>query len=141
MDAGAMARWFGAVALVAYVVVGERFGEQFPFSPLRMFAENRAATAGRVVVRRADGSLAEVTDFDRWACAGPLAFASPASPCAEGLHRERDQKAEDHILAHPGAPNEGEPVVVERLVFAFDRPDGALATRSCDLCLCTAVPR
>ncbi len=136
-----MARWFGAVALVTYVVVGERFGEQFPFSPLRMFAENRAGISGRVVVRKPDGALAEATDFDRWACAGALGLASPDSPCAEGMDLERDQKAEDYIVAHPGAPSEGEPVVVVRRVFAFDHTSGVLETRTCDLALCTAVPR
>jgi hypothetical protein len=141
MNALAMARWFGALSLVAYVVVGVRFGEQFPFSPLHMFAENRAAIAGRIVVRRAGGALAEVTDFDRWACAGPLALASPVSPCAEGMNSEVDQRAEDYIARHPGAPSEGEPLVVVRRVFAFDRPGGALSTRACDLAGCTAVPR
>jgi hypothetical protein len=142
MDAGAMARWFGALSLVAYVVVGQRFGEQFPFSPLRMFAENRAATVGRIVVRKQDGGLAEVDDFDAWACAGPLAFVSPASPCAEGLHRERDQKAADYIAAHAGAPSaRGEQVVVVRRVFAFDRPGGPVQERTCELVACTAVPR
>jgi hypothetical protein len=130
------------MSLVTYVVVGQRFGEQFPFSPLRMFAQNRMATVGRVVAKRTDGQLREVTDFDRWACAEPLvAFVSETSPCVEGMHRENDQLAEDYILAHAGAPSEGEPVAVVRRVFVFDRPGGALVTRSCELARCTAVPR
>jgi hypothetical protein len=148
MGRGTVARWFGAASFAVYVIVGQRFGEQYPFSPLPMYAGDTAGAVGRVVVRRADGRLAEVTDFDRWSCPGSLAFTSRSGPCGEAVHDEQDegdQAAADYVASHGPGPGESdradEPVVIVRSVFAFDRRRGPLRTRTCDLVACTAAPR
>jgi len=138
-SATSIAPRFGFFAALVYVIIGQRFGEQFPFGPLSMFASDQAPAAGRVIVRRADGALAEVTDFDRWSCAEPLTFVTGPSPCSEGAHTEMDQRAADYVRAHAGRAGDGEPVTLVRRVFAIDAPGKPVRIYSCDLAPCTAT--
>src|SRR5262245_59292333 len=104
----------GAAFLVLYVTLGTALGEQYPFSPLHMFARGGQITA-RIVVRAADG-LHEIEDYDRFRCEEAPSFeTADGTGCAfSGRHPERDHIAAEYVALHVASAGEGEPVTILR---------------------------
>lgn len=127
---------------VAYVVVAQRVGEQYPLSPLTMW-DSDLREGGRVVARSARG-LEEVTDFTAWDCPAPLDFSFERTdpPCAgRGTHVEFDRVAEHYIRSHAASLPAAEEVSVVRRVFTQEQRGRPLIESTCELARCRAARR
>lgn len=115
----------------------------YPFSVVDMYANREPYPPSRIIAVDARGAAWEVTQFDRWRCAGPVS-ADP-QPCpAAGEYSPIgyvDRDAVNHIAAHASDHAEGEPVRVVRRVWRLDGQPGPPLHIDCPLSACTAVRR
>lgn len=132
---------FAALAMIGYVVVSRKVGEQYPFGPLSMFSGG-LRVASRVVARAPDGRLCELSAFEAWRCEGPIDFRAASHPeCRVGAeHAETDRKAESLLRAGEGdsAASGGVRVEVLRRAFHVERTGGPVEVEDCPLVVCTA---
>lgn len=130
--------FLAAACALGYVVVGHGVGDFYPFSPLGMF-KNVVTRSSRLAVRDAGGHIAEIGRFAAWHCDAPLDFSAQAHPaCGDLDFSAYDDIVRDHILSHPGAPGDGEPIEIVRRVFEVKEPLGPVSVTDCPLLACTA---
>ncbi len=134
------ARWFGLLALVAYVLVSFRVGEFYPFSTMPMFSR-RMRRSTRILARRADGATCDLDNFDRWNCPTPLDARTMAVACPNApRHPEKDREAVEYLRTHAATSSGGEPVVVIRRTYDLPVPGGPMRALDCALGTCSAHP-
>jgi hypothetical protein len=130
-----------AIAVAAalfWVCVGQRFGEQLPFSPLSMFAESASRDRGRIVVRARDG-MHELRTFTAFACEGELDFATAGGACARtGVHPEEDALAADWVRARRLAGEGGERIEIVRRIWRAEQRGSPIRESDCVLVACRA---
>jgi len=124
-------------ACVAYVAIGQRVGQQYPFSALPMWS-TPVRQGGRVLARSPSG-LAEISDFEAWDCER-VDFVTPRAECVERAPQaELDRQAEDWVRSHAKSLPNGEPVSIVRRVYTVERTRGPLIASECELARCRAV--
>lgn len=142
MSRGRARGLFVALAMLGYVIVSRKLGEQYPFGPLTMFSEG-LRVASRIVAKAPDGRVCELAAFEGWQCEGEIDFHAAAHPqCRIGAeHAEGDRKAESLLRAGVGANGENTGSVrvqVLRRSFQVERTGGPIEVEDCPLVVCHA---
>jgi hypothetical protein len=101
-----VALWYWApLAAVAYFLLSLLIGDRFPFSAYKMYASTAQRTEGAVIVCFADGALASVDDYERFAGIDPAAIYPRGLACSlEWQVNEHRRWIERHV-APTGAPD------------------------------------
>jgi hypothetical protein len=137
------ARAFVAIlVLVTYAIVSRTVGDRFPFSTFSMYAESTRGRPSRIVARDEQG-IAELRDFDHWACDELPAFADAVCPPEQPSSTIPyvDREAEAWVRAHGGDDPSARDVAIVRHVWVFGPTDGAPRTFDCAIARCRAVRR
>lgn len=133
---------FVALAMLGYVAVSRKVGEQYPFGPLSMFSSG-LRVASHIVAKAPDGRLCELSAFEGWSCEGKIDFRAASNPqCRMGAeHPENDRKAEGRLRAgadgSAGAPVSR--IEVIRRSFHAEQTGGPIAVEDCLLVVCDAT--
>ena len=129
---------FALTLIGAYVVTARGVGNLFPISTFEMYGRSTPGSASRIIVRRSDGSLAEVTDFEAFDCATEVS-ADPMT-CLDAWPFEHvpaeDEGAVAHVQEAAARLDDGEEVEVVRRVWRL-RDETVPHAEDCTLARCS----